>query len=162
MNNNVTDIFQALKNLEGKISSLEKTVDDQQECICNLTRINDRLRKENRILKNRLAKYESPDKDSNNSSVPPSKERMSDEVKRRTKTLRKPTGRKPGGQFGHDGNTLLKSEFPDSIIDISANYCTRCGHSLEDCERILDYVTQVITLPELRPVIKEIRHYKTI
>ena len=54
MNNNVTDIFQALKNLEGKISSLEKTVDDQQECICNLTRINDRLRKENRILKNRL------------------------------------------------------------------------------------------------------------
>ena len=162
MNNNVTDIFQALKNLEGKISSLEKTVDDQQECICNLTRINDRLRKENRILKNRLAKYESPDKDSNNSSVPPSKERMSDEVKRRTKTLRKATGRKPGGQFGHDGNTLLKSEFPDSIIDISANYCTQCGHSLEDCERILDYVTQVITLPELKPVIKEIRHYKTI
>ena len=47
MNNNVTDIFQALKNLEGKISSLEKTVDDQQECICNLIRINDRLRKEN-------------------------------------------------------------------------------------------------------------------
>ena len=74
MNNNVTDIFQALKNLEGKISSLEKTVDDQQECICNLTRVNDRLRKENRILKNRLAKYESPDKDSNNSSVPPSKD----------------------------------------------------------------------------------------
>ena len=68
MNNNVTDIFQALKNLEGKITSLEKTVDDQQECICNLTRINDRLRKEDRILKNRLAKYESPDKDSNNSS----------------------------------------------------------------------------------------------
>ena len=68
MNNNVTDICQALKNLESKISSLEKTVDDQQECICNLTRINDRLRKEDRILKNRLAKYESPDKDSNNSS----------------------------------------------------------------------------------------------
>ena len=68
MNNNVTYIFQALKNLEGKISSLEKNVDDQQECICNLIRINDRLRKENRILKNRLAKYESPDKDSNNSS----------------------------------------------------------------------------------------------
>ena len=39
MNNNVTDIFQALKNLEGKISSLEKTVDELQECICNLTRI---------------------------------------------------------------------------------------------------------------------------
>ena len=108
MNNNVTDIFQALKNLEGKISSLEKTVDDQQECICNLTRINDRLRKENHILKNRLAKYESPYKDSNNSSVPPSKERMSDEVKRRTKTLRKPTGRKPEGQFGHYGKLKIK------------------------------------------------------
>ena len=48
------------------------------------------------------------------------------------------------------------------VIDMSilqdiclTNYCTQCGHSLEDCERILDYVTQVITLPELKPVIKE-------
>ena len=40
-----------------------------------------------------------------------------------------------------------------------ANYCTRCGASLEDCERILDYVTQVVSIPELKPIVKEIRHY---
>ena len=44
----------------------------------------------------------------------------------------------------------------------SANYCTKCGELLEDCERILDYVTQVVSIPELKPVVKEIRHYITV
>ena len=51
---------------------------------------------------------------------------------------------------------------PDERVDISANYCTRCGESLEDCERILDYVTQVVSIPELKPIVKEIRHYITV
>ena len=33
------------------------------------------------------------------------------------------------------------------------------GESLEDAERVLDYVTQVISIPELKPLVKEIRHY---
>lgn len=45
---------------------------------------------------------------------------------------------------------------------MAANYCTKCGASLEDCERILDYVTQVVSIPELKPVVKEIRHYITV
>ena len=33
---------------------------------------------------------------------------------------------------------------------------------MADAERILDYVTQVVSIPELKPVIKEIRHYVMI
>ena len=94
--------------------------------------------------------------------TPPSKERMKDEVVRRTRSLRKPSGKKPGGQKGHDGHKLSCSSVPDEIIDEVPNYCTRCGESLSDAERVLDYVTQVISIPELKPVIKEIRHYVMI
>ena len=46
-----------------------------------------------------------------------------------------------------------------SGMDDAPSYCTNCGESLADAERVLDYVTQVISIPELKPVIKEIRHY---
>lgn len=87
---------------------------------------------------------------------------MKDEIVRRTKTLRKPSGKKPGGQEGHDGHNLSYSSAPDEIVDDVPNYCTNCGESLVDAERVLDYVTQVISIPELKPVIKEIRHYVMI
>ncbi|MBR1498458.1 MAG: hypothetical protein IJ615_02365 [Bacteroidaceae bacterium] len=80
---------------------------------------------------------------------------MKDEAIRRTKTLRKPTGRKPGGQKGHEGRTLKMTQAPDETEDIAANYCTKCGASLEECERILDYVTQVVSIPDMKPVVKE-------
>ena len=57
---------------------------------------------------------------------------------------------------GHDGHKLSCSSIPDEIIDEVPNYCTRCGEYLSDSERVLDYVTQVISIPELKPVIKEI------
>jgi hypothetical protein len=85
---------------------------------------------------------------------------MKDEVIRRTKTLRKSSGKKPGGQAGHEGNTLRLSDTPpDSTSDVSSNKCDACGDSLEGCDMELDYITQVVSLPELKPIIKEIRHY---
>ena len=69
----------------------------------NINALNLQIRKKDMELKNlreRLAKYENPDKNSNNSSTPPSKERMKDEIVRRTRSLRKPSGKKPGGQKG--------------------------------------------------------------
>ncbi|WP_425596814.1 IS66 family transposase [Segatella buccae] len=128
----------------------------------NINALNLQIRKKDTELTNlreRLSKYENPDKNSNNSSTPPSKERMKDEVVRRTRSLRKSSGKRPGGQKGHDGHKLSCSSVPDEIIDEVPNYCTRCGESLSDAERVLDYVTQVIFIPELKPVIKEIRHY---
>ena len=149
--------------------SMRKIIDQQYSEIARLSRnieaLNHQLRKkneENAKLRERLSKYEHPDKNSGNSSTPPSKESMKDEIVRRTKTLRKPSGKKPGGQNGHEGRKLSLSVAPDEVIDDSPNYCTNCGESLADAERVLDYVTQVVSIPELKPVIKEIRHYAMI
>ena len=169
MKERVTDIPEAMQKLKNEMHSMRETIASQHSDICQLNRnidaLNVELRKRNKEieqLKSKLSKYETPDKDSGNSSTPPSKEKMKDEIVRRTKTLRKPTGRKPGGQKGHEGSTLRVCQSPDKTEDVTANYCTKCGESLDDCERILDYVTQVVSIPELKPIVKEIRHYITV
>jgi len=43
-------------------------------------------------------------------------------------------------------------------VDDAPNYCTNCGESLADAEHVLDYVTQVISIRELKPLIKEVRY----
>jgi cell division protein FtsB len=70
-----------------------------------------KLKIEIKSLKTRLDKFEKPKKDSHNSSVPPSKEDISssEERRQRTKSLRKPSDKKSGGQPGHKGITLAKS-----------------------------------------------------
>ena len=165
----VTDISEVLQTIKMKMQLMSETISSQHAEICQLNREVNKLHTDMRErdkhiedLKARLAKYEAPNKDSGNSSTPPSKENMKAEAIRRTKTLRKPTGKKPGGQEGHEGSTLKMTETPDETEDIAASFCTKCGSSLEDCERILDYVTQVISLPELKPIVKEIRHYITV
>ena len=169
VNEKVTDISDALQTMADEMRLMRETIASQHSDICQLNRNIDRLnadlrKRDKRIeeLETELAKYKTPDKNSGNSSTPPSKESMKDEAIRRTKTLRKPTGRKPGGQKGHEGSTLKMTQTPDETEDIAANYCTKCGASLEDCERILDYVTQVVSIPDLKPVVKEIRHYITV
>ena len=169
MKEQVADISEVLKSMAEEMLSMRKTIDQQYSEIARLNRnieaLNHQLRKkneENAKLRERLSKYEHPDKNSGNSSTPPSKENMKDEIVRRTKTLRKPSGKKPGGQNGHEGRKLSRSSTPDEVIDDSPNFCTNCGESLADAERVLDYVTQVVSIPELKPVIKEIRHYVRI
>jgi len=166
MKEQVTDISKVLQDMTEEMRLLRETVNQQYSEIVKLNRnidaLNLQIRKKDKEIERlleRLAKYENPDKNSNNSSTPPSKERMKDEVVRRTRSLRKPSGKRPGGQKGHDGHKLSCASVPDEIIDEAPNYCTRCGESLADVERVLDYVTQVISIPELKPVIKEIRHY---
>ena len=161
MKEKVTDIPEAMQKLKNEMHSMRETIASQHSDICQLNRnidaLNVELRKRNKEieqLKSKLSKYETPDKDSGNSSTPPSKEKTKDEIVRHTKTLRKPTGRKPGGQKGHEGSTLRVCQSPDKTEDVTANYCTKCGESLDDCERILDYVTQVVSIPELKPIVK--------
>lgn len=73
------------------------------------------LERENKELKLRLAKYETP-KNSRNSSIPLSKD---EHRPKRTNSLRKSTGRNPGGQKGRAGKTLLMSSTPDEIVEIN-------------------------------------------
>ena len=166
MKEQVTDISKVLLNIAEEMRLMRETINQQHTEITKLNRniesLNHQLRKKNEEitkLKKRLSKYETPDKNSGNSSTPPGKECMKDEIVRRTKTLREPSGKKPGGQEGHKGHKLSCIDTPDEVIDDVPDYCTNCGESLADAERILDYVTQKVSIPELKPVVKEIRHY---
>src|SRR5579883_1639338 len=53
-------------------------------------------------------------KDSHNSHLPPSSDRFARQKK--TRSQRKRSGKKPGGQAGHDGHHLALSATPDEIV----------------------------------------------
>ena len=148
MKEQVTDMSKVLQDMMEEMRLMRETINQQYAEIVksnrNIDALNLQIRKKNVTiarLEERLSKYEDPDKNSNNSSTPPAKEKIQDEVVRRTKTLRKTSGRKPGGQAGHKGCTLLKTDSPDSVENIIPNYCNECGNSLEDSELVMDYVT---------------------
>jgi transposase len=64
-------------------------------------------------------------KDSHNSSKPPS----SDPV-RRPRSLRRKSGKRPGGQPGHDGTTLALRATPDVVLTHTPVQCGTCGAAL--------------------------------
>ena len=101
--NQQIDIEKYLEEFRSEIGHLHQTVKDLSDDNARLNRRVEALNVENADLRKRLSKYEDPQppKNSSNSSVPPSKERMGDEIKRRTSSLREKSGNKPGGQPGH-------------------------------------------------------------
>ena len=109
------------------------------------------LQKENIFLKQQLEKYNTP-KNSGNSSKPPS----SDFPKiQKTQSLRTPSGKKPGGQPGHEGTTLKMSDTPDTIQQHSPNYCTCCGEDLSRYQAHFIGRRQVIDIPPIKPIVTE-------
>src|SRR5215208_8232885 len=65
--------------------------------------------------------------DSHNSGKPPSTD-----VTRRgraPKSLRRRSGRRPGGQPGHPGATLAPRATPDAVVLHAPAACERCGHT---------------------------------
>jgi transposase len=62
-------------------------------------------------------------KDSHNSSRPPSTDPP---WAKRTKSLRRPSGKRAGGQAGHIGQTLRLSESPDRTVEHRPQECRNC------------------------------------
>lgn len=158
----VSDIISTLTGLLSDLQSLRKTVDSLYAENLSLNRNIDKLLKENRELRKRLEKYENPPKDSVNSGTPPLKEPVRSEIERRTKSLRKKSDNPVGGQPGHEGTTRKMVAVPDEIESVSSQFCTQCGRDLSDIEGELDYVTQDIDLPRIRPIYRERRFYKKV
>ncbi len=61
-------------------------------------------------------------KDSHNSNLPPS----SDRFVRPPKSLRKKSGKKPGGQKGHRGHHLQQVEITDEVLMHRVERCEHC------------------------------------
>lgn len=113
------------------------------------------LEKENAILKERLAAYQYP-KNSRNSSIPPSKD---DNKPKRTKSLRKPSGKKPGGQLGRQGNTLKMVAKPDNVVSLIPHYCRSCDHDLQAATAIKLQSRQVVDIPPIQAIYTEYQTY---
>ena len=162
MNEQVKDITEAIQSLQSDMQLMRKTIDSQHRQICQQARSIEKLSKENKDLRKRLSKYEEPPKDSSNSSVPPSKESIKLEVKRRTNSLRSKSDKLIGGQVGHLGYCREAVDVPDEIIDQHSAYCKECGAILSESEKMFEYSIQEINIPVIRPVVKEHRYYARV
>lgn len=90
-------------------------------------------------------------KDSHNSGKPPS----SDGLKRqlpKTRSLRRRSGKQPGGQLGHHGETLRLVATPDAVVEHLPRVCAGCHAPLraEAAAVVLRERRQVQEVPPLR------------
>jgi transposase len=91
-------------------------------------------------------------KDSHNSGKPPS----SDGLARKTRSLRRRSGKKPGGQLGHRGETLRLVATPDAVVEQRPARCVGGQAPLAaDALVVLRERRQVHELPALRLVVRE-------
>ncbi len=99
------------------------------------------LEAENAELKRRLGM------NSTNSSKPPSSD--SPFVKPAPRSLRRRSGRKPGGQPGHPGSTLALVDDPNERRRHEPGPCTGCGADLVDAPEVGVERRQVFDLPPM-------------
>jgi transposase len=86
-------------------------------------------------------------KDSHNSSKPPS----TDGLGRKTKSLRRRSGKKSGGQIGHRGDTLRLMAVPDVVVEHRPQVCSSCEKPLlVSAPVVLRERRQVHELPQVR------------
>jgi len=87
-----------------------------------------------------------------NSSRPPSSEGL---AKPAPRSLRKKSGRKPGGQDGHKGTTLAQAARPDREVRHEPGCCGRCGAGLAGRPVTAVERRQVFDLPPVRAEVTE-------
>jgi transposase len=119
---------------------LEALVASQAALIDELRTEVTELRAEVAELRGRL------DQNSRNSSKPPSSDGYG---KPAPKSLRRPSGRKPGGQPGHPGRHLKQVERPDEVIRHVPERCGACGGDLHGAEVVAEEARQVFDLPSV-------------
>ena len=170
-----TDIDEILRSINQRLRKLEKSDSEKTEEIGRLNRVICQKDKEIHNLKVELASSKSdladaktrikelegeepaeedesssssekPEKNSSNSSVPPSQESIAARELRRTKSLRKPSGKPSGGQPGHKGSTLQSVSTPDRIVKHEPAYCKCCGRPLDGIESRKIRKTQIVDI----------------
>lgn len=90
---------------------------------------------------------------SRNSSKPPASD--SPFTKPAAKSLRRKSGRKPGGQQGHPGSMLEQVADPDEALRHEPGPCTGCGASLADAAEVGMERRQVFDLPPIMVRVSE-------
>ena len=121
-----------------------ETINTLQAQVVALNEQVDTLKVEVKELKSRL------DKNSRNSNKPPSTDEFI-----KPKSQREKSGKKTGGQKGHQGHTLKMSEHPDTIVIHHPEQCSGCGHELSLEQPVKTEKRQVFDIPLPKPEITE-------
>lgn len=124
-----------IDDLSADIARLKSRIERLQAEGRELTYRNFQLQRRNAELEALLAK------DSHNSSRPPSSDPA---WRKRTMSLRRPSGKRPGGQVGHRGTTRRKAAHPDRIVEHRPEQCRRCHTDLSRGQIIRHHTQQVI------------------
>jgi transposase len=110
------------------------------------------LRADNASLKARIAELERRlELNSSNSGKPPSSDGLTKPA--RVKSLRERSGKKPGGQKGHKGETLRQVTDPNEVVDHYPPACSMCGAGLDPETSVGHSARQVFDLPEPQPLV---------
>ena len=107
-----TQLQMQVNALNASLNSLQQSFDAQTALITQLNQTIQELR-------------EQLNKNSKNSSKPPSSDGFK---KPAPKSLRKPSGKKVGGQEGHQGTYLSVISDPDEIVKHMPSACEGCPH----------------------------------
>jgi transposase len=126
------DLIDLVEILLARLQELETLVQEQAATI--------------QTLQDQLAK------NSRNSGQPPSSDGLK---KPRTRSLRQKTGRKPGGQKGHQGHTLQMSDQPDHIEPHRLDRCPHCQADLSSVSPSGYVRRQVFDVPPVRLEVTE-------
>src|SRR5664279_4125934 len=111
------------------------------------------LEAENAALKIRAADLEAQLRtNSQNYSNPPSTDGPGQPA---TRSLRKPSKRKPGGQDGHRGQTLAQVSDPDVVIRHEPSCCRGCGSDLTGAAEVNCSRRQVFDIPPIKVHVTE-------
>ena len=138
---------QANQSLREGLKQAIMAIESQHEHVKALEGLIDALQERVKTLEGQQAK------DSHNSSLPPS----SDRFVRPPKSLRKKSGKRPGGQKGHRGHHLRQMETPDEVLIHPVLCCEQCHHDLRTQAADLPERRQVLDLPAKRLWVTEHR-----
>lgn len=126
---------------------------EHQAAVARLEKRVDRLEQENATLRSRL------DKDSGNSSKPPSSDGFRKPASR-DRSLRKPSGKPQGKQAGSPGATLPMTSRPDRVVRHEPAVCAGCGGPLQHIAGVVAGRRQVIDVPPIR--VETVEHQRIV
>jgi transposase len=124
------DLIESHLLLEKRVQTLEKQVSDLRDLL--------------------LKQWPGPGKTSANSSVPPSRD---EKVNREAKPVRK-----RGPKVGHEGTSRSRME-PDETVECRVTICACCGEDLSQHPQHEAARRQVIDLPAIEPLVRDIVRY---
>jgi transposase len=132
-------ISDVVARLEALVVALQAQVSGQQTQIAALQARNAELERQLGL-------------NSGNSGKPPSSDGLKKQPAR-VSSLRERSGKKIGGQKGHPGKTLSRTETPDATINHFPETCPGCGAPLTEAMATGHTARQVFDLPEPQPLI---------